>query len=86
MIDREKYLLAKANGLEERFRGDEISRRIAQEYPLSAQIALLMDKDDKPDEWTQYQEFRSKIKSEVDAEIAGIDKDIIITEDYSYED
>jgi hypothetical protein len=69
-MDKEKYLLAKANGLEERFRGDEISRRIAKEYPLSAQIALLMDKDLKYDEWVTYQAFRQRVKEEVNAEIA----------------
>lgn len=67
-----RYLLAKKNGQVERFRGDEISRRIAKEYPLSAQIALLMDKDDKPTEWEAYQEFRAKVKAEVDAEIKAI--------------
>lgn len=71
-MDKEKYLLAKANGLEDRFRGDEISRRIAKEYPLSAQIALLMDKDIKPNEWAEYQAFREKVKNEVDAEIIAI--------------
>lgn len=74
-INRDKYLLAKQNGLIERFRGDEISRRIAKEYPLSAQIALLMDKDKKVEEWERYQAFRSKIKAEVDAEIAAIEEE-----------
>ena len=73
MIDKNKYLLAKANGLADRFRGDEISRRIAKEYPMSAQIALLMDKDSKPVEYAEYQAFREKVKAEVDAEIAVID-------------
>lgn len=68
MIEKDKYILAKKNGLLERLRGDEISRRIAKEYPLSAQIALLMDKDSKQKEWEDYQSFRSKIKAEVDAE------------------
>lgn len=68
-MDREKYLLAKKNGLLERLRGDEISRRIAKEYPLSAQIALLMDKDTKVEEWEKYQAFRNEVKAEVDAEI-----------------
>ena len=67
-----RYLLAKKNGQFERFRGDEISRRIAKEYPLSAQIALLMDKDEKPDEWKAYQEFRSKVKTVVDDEMIKI--------------
>ena len=68
-MDKEKYSLAKANGLVERFRGDEISRRIAVEYPLSSQIALLMDKDDKPEEWEAYQAFRERVKKDVDADI-----------------
>ena len=72
MIDKNKYILAKANGLEERFRGDEISRRIAKKYPLSAQIALLMDKDEKPEEWATYQAFRERVKAEVDAEINAV--------------
>ena len=69
---KEKYLLAKKNGKEERFRGDEISHRIAAQYPLSAQIALLMDKDIKLTEWEEYQAFRAKIKADVDMEIAEL--------------
>lgn len=72
-MDRDKYILAKKNGLLDRFRGDEISRRIAREYPLSAQIALLMDRDTKPDEVAAYQAFRVKVKDEVDAELAALE-------------
>lgn len=78
MIDRNKYILAKANGIEDRFRGDEISHRIAKEYPMSAQIALLMDRDSKPTEYAAYQELRRKVKDEVDADIAEIEKTIPI--------
>lgn len=73
MMEKDKYLLAKQNGLLERFRGDEISRRIAKEYPLSAQIALLMDKDAKPSEWEAYQAFRNKVKAEVDADFKALE-------------
>ena len=73
MIDRNKYLLAKANGILDRFRGDIISRRIAKVYPVNAQIAILMDKDTKPTEWAEYQAFRAKVKAEVDAEIADLE-------------
>ena len=76
MIEKDKYLLAEKNGLLERFRGDEISRRIAKEYPLSAQIALLMDKDAKPEEWGAYQTFRSRVKTEVDAEISMLEGEL----------
>ena len=71
-----KYLLAKKNGIVERFRGDEISRRIAKKYPLSAQIALLMDKDIKPEEWSAYQAFRAEVKAQVDAEISITEAEI----------
>lgn len=75
MIDRDEYILARKNGLLERLRGDEISRRIAREYPLSAQIALLMDRDIKVDEWEEYQVFRNSIKAEVDIEIKALNEE-----------
>lgn len=64
------YELAQKNNDLERFRGDEISFRISQKYPLNAQIAILMDKDLKYQEWCNYQSFRSEIKTQVDIEIA----------------
>jgi len=73
MVDRDKYELAKTNGVLEKLRGDEISRRISKRYPLSAQIALLMDKDEKPEEWATYQTFRASVKAEVDAELAQLE-------------
>jgi hypothetical protein len=76
MIDKDNYLVDKKNGLLERLRGDEISRRIAKEYPLSAQIALLMDKDSKQKEWDEYQAFRQKVKAEVDAEFEQMELQI----------
>lgn len=73
MTFKEKYLLAKLNEMEEFCRGDEISRRIAKIYPLSAQVALLMDKDSKPEEFAKYQAFREAVKAKVDAEISEIE-------------
>ena len=64
--------LAHADWLLDTCRGDEISRRIAQKYPLNAQVALLMDKDLKYTEWCNYQAFRAEIKAQVDAEIKTI--------------
>lgn len=80
MIDKDNYSVDKKNGLLERLRGDEISRRIAKEYPLSAQIALLMDKDIKWREWDEYQAFRSKVKAEVDAEFEEMELQIALEE------
>lgn len=76
MIDRNKYILAKANGLEDRFRSDEISRRIAKKVPLSEQIAVLMDQDSKPAKYAAYQEFRRRVIDEVDAEIAVLEDEL----------
>ena len=76
LFTKENYECAKRNGDLERFRGDEISRRIAKVYPLSAQIALLMDKDLKYSEWLEYQTFRQSIKDEVNTEILKIETEI----------
>lgn len=76
MIDKVKYELAKASGTLELLRGDIISERIRKKYPFSAQIALLMDKDLKYDEWCEYQAFRSIVKREVDAELAEMENQI----------
>lgn len=80
MINKENYLLAKANGLAEFFRGDEISRRIGVMYPQNAQTALLMNTvqsliDGVPNltEWNEYQMFRARVKAEVDYEISLIE-------------
>ena len=73
MITREEYEQAKANGMAEQIRGDIISKRISVKYPLSAQIALLMDKDTKPTEFAEYQAFRESVKAQVDAELAELE-------------
>lgn len=76
IFNKSNYELAKKNNDLDRFRGDEISRRIGKEYPLSAQIALLMDKDLKYDDWCKYQAFRANIKTQVDAEILEFEMSI----------
>lgn len=75
IFNRENYECAKRNGSAERFRGDEISWRISYEegYSLSAQIALLMDRDTKPEEVQKYQEARARVKAKVDEEIKAFE-------------
>jgi hypothetical protein len=75
-MDKKRYLIHKANGTLERFRGDEISRLIRKKYPLSAQIALLMDRDTKPEEFKEYQAYRQECKEKVDAEIEKIKAEV----------
>lgn len=76
MIDKLQYALSRAAGTLDIFRGDLISKRIRQTYPLSAQIALLMDKEAKPDEFAAYQAFRESVKAEVDAELAELGMEV----------
>jgi hypothetical protein len=75
MTFKTKYLLAKQNGLVDRFRGDEISRRISSEYPLSAQIAIALDREDDEEKWNAYQSFRASVKKEVDQLIAEVEEE-----------
>jgi hypothetical protein len=69
---KEKYLLAKKNGVEELAREDEISLRICKVVSFSAQIALIQDQEKKPAKYAKYQTFRKSVIAEVDAEIAEI--------------
>ena len=66
---KSNYELAKKNNDIDRFRGDEISYRISQVFPLSAQIAILMDAETKPYRKAEYEVFREEIKQWVDADI-----------------
>jgi len=74
-MDKKRYLIHKRNGTLERFRGDEISRLIRKKYPLSAQIALLMDREAKPEEFEEYQAYRAECKSRVDACLAEFESE-----------
>lgn len=67
-MDKAKYLIAKKNGKLEKLRSDEIARRICAKYSYNDQFAVVMDKDTKPSEWVAYQEFRAKVKADVDKE------------------
>lgn len=78
MITRQVYEHSKANGTLELIRGDEISRLIRTRYPLSAQIAILMDRDTKPAEFAAYQAFRAECKAKVDAELARLETEVTL--------
>ena len=75
IITKEQYELAKATGMLEQLRGDLISTRISAKYPLSAQIALLMDKDTKATEFAEYQAFRANVKAQVDALLDALENE-----------
>jgi hypothetical protein len=74
-MDKTRYQIHKRCGTLERLRGDEISRLIAKTYPLSTQIALLMDKDMKPEEFKEYLKFREECKGAVDLELRRLSEE-----------
>ncbi len=67
MTDIEKKLL-KANGLQDTAREYEINERIRQKYSLSNELAILRQRDTKPEEFAEYNAFVEQIKADVNAE------------------
>ena len=82
---RERYLIAKKNGLLERFRGDEISKEIAKTVPSNEQQALQTNMLNDlingvpfshQEEWDKYQAVRAQAKITIDAKIAEIESQL----------
>ena len=74
-MTRTQYETHKASGTLHILRGEEISSKIRECYPLSAQVAILFDKDTKPDKYAAYQAFRADVKAQVDAEMSAMEAD-----------
>ncbi len=49
--------------------GAEIEKRIRKRYSLSAELAILRQRDTKPEEFEKYNAFVEQCKSEVKAEL-----------------
>lgn len=59
--------LAKKNGTEERLKRRMVDERIGQRYPISEQIALLRQKEEKPEEYAAFYAYAEACKAEVKA-------------------
>lgn len=82
---KQKYLLAKANNLVERFRSDEIAKEIAKVIPNNDQQALQTNMLNDllnglpfshQDEWDFYQSVRANAKTLIDVKIAAIEAEV----------
>ena len=71
-MKRTRYIIHNKCGTLELLRGAEISIRISRKYPLSSQIAVLFDRDIKPEKYAAYQAYRQACKNEVDLEFQRI--------------
>ena len=45
--------------------GEEVAAVIAAKYSIDDQIALLRQKDSKPDEWAEFNAFAEEVKRKV---------------------
>lgn len=73
-IDLIKYKIHKASGTLHRYRSDLIAARLKNKgYYLNDQVAILMDRDKKPDEFEAYQAVRARIKAELDKEFEALE-------------
>ena len=61
--------LAKKNGQINELYESEIINRIRKKYSINQELAILRQRDTKPDEFAEYNAFVEQIKSEVKKEI-----------------
>ena len=60
--------LAKLNGIEQFVMATEIDKRIRAKYTISNELAILRQRDDKPEEFAEYYAFAEQCKADVKAE------------------
>lgn len=61
--------LANANGVLDKLMETEINKRIRQKYTISNELAILRQRDTKPEEFAEYNSFVEGVKAEVKAEV-----------------
>ena len=61
--------LARLNGTVEQLYSATVDKRIRERYSVSAEIALLRQRDTKPEEFAEYNAFVEGCKAEVKAEL-----------------
>lgn len=71
------YARAYKNGTLANFRDRAIEREIGKTYSEGAQIAILFNRDNHPDEYEAYQTFRTECKATVDENIARLNAELL---------
>lgn len=61
--------IAEKNGTFSKVYGDVVNKKIRMQYTLSEELALLRQRDEKPDEFAKYNEYVEKCKAEAKTEI-----------------
>ena len=60
-------------GAFERVRGDKIEKLIRERYSLSAELAILRQRDEKPDEFKAYNAYAEECKATINKLFEGGD-------------
>lgn len=68
MTDIEKKM-AEKNGTLSKVYGDLVNKKIREQYTLSEEIALLRQRDEKPEEFAKYNAYVERCKAEAKTEI-----------------
>ncbi len=71
MISKSEIKLAKANGIIDELYEDIVVRLIRKQYTVSRELAVLRQRDSKPEEYQRYDEYAEACKAEA-KKILGI--------------
>lgn len=72
--------LAKKNGKTEGIYKCLINQKIRTEYSINDELAILRQRDTKPEEFAEYNVFVETAKAEAKAEIANPKSDIVVVD------
>ena len=68
-MDSYKIKIAKLNGTQSRLYPDLVSEKIRKRYSINAELAILRQRDEKPDEFAEYNAYAEQCKIEAKKEL-----------------
>lgn len=71
-----KIKLAKLNGTQERLYPDLVSEKIRRRYSLNSELSILRQRDEKPEEFAEYNAYAEACKREA-REILGMHGEVM---------
>ena len=64
---------ARLNGTYDRIYADEVNRRIRRRYSQGDELAILRQRDEKPEEFAAYHDYAEMCKAEAKAYLAKVE-------------
>ena len=72
MTEKQKRL-AEMNGTLDKVYGQKVNRLVRRKYSQWDEIAILRQRDEKPDEFAEYNAFVETCKADAKAKVYGVD-------------